>query len=99
MDQAGAKELQHKNQRSVLARPGTVGLLENKKLQTVARAMVPKAIRPVIRRLITGGHVERYKPSEAEITFMRRALESEITACVEAQDIPTEGWKMSLGVS
>ena len=91
-DAGGPAEMQHRNERSVVARPGTVGLLENETLQMLGRVVFPKALRPAVRRWITGGQVERYTPTAAETDFMRAALQDEITACVEDPDIPTENW-------
>jgi len=90
--EAGKAEMQHQNERSVVARPRTVGLLKNNTLQSVGRAIFPKALRPIVRDWITGGEVDRYKPTAAETEFMRHALQDEIQGCVEAPDIPTENW-------
>jgi hypothetical protein len=91
-DEGGKAEMQHRNARSVVARPRTVGLLKNNTLQSMGRAIFPKALRPVVRDLITGGEVDRYTPTAAENDFMRDALQDEILACVEAPDIPTQNW-------
>ena len=91
-DKSEIKELQHKNERSVVARPGTVGVLKNETLKKAGRAIVPKSLRPLVRQWITGGQVGRYKANETEMAFMRDALADEIKACVEAPDIPTENW-------
>lgn len=88
--------LQHSNKRHVMARPATVGALKNKRLRKLGRTLVPKNIRPNVRKLITGGDVERYKINDSEIEFIRDVLENDIQACIASHHIPTENWTLSL---
>lgn len=89
-------DLPHDNKRSVVARPGTVGMLRrNKKLLNLGRTVLPKRSRPAVRKWITGGTVERYEMSEEEYSFIYSVLKDEIKACIEASDIPTENWDVS----
>lgn len=91
-----ASDLQHSNKRRVVARPGTVGLLRNEGLVKLGRTIFPKSTRPIVRKWITGGNVGRYAARDEEIKFIRNSLENEIGACVEANDIPTDNWSVSL---
>ncbi len=94
IEDVGGQELEHQNKRSVVARPGTTGLLENRGLLAFGRALVPKRIRPMVRNWVSGGAVERYVPNDKEVDFICDALTDEIDAFVEAPDIPTERWDM-----
>ena len=91
----GAAELEHSNKRSVVARPAAVKFLKNDRLLNVGRALFPKNVRPVIRKLVTGGEVGRYKICDSEIDFIQNALGEDIQACIDAQHIPTENWALS----
>ena len=95
-DDATEAPLEHQNQRVVLARPGAVGLLRNARLASLGRALVPKTLRPAVRRLVTGPPVERYRPSPEEIDFIVRALKGDIDACIAAPDIPTQHWDTTM---
>jgi hypothetical protein len=88
--------LEHKNQRNVVSHPAALRLLRDERLSNLGRAIFPKPVRPFVRRLITGGSVGRYKPTDAELGFMRHALQDEIDACVAHADIPTGNWTVSL---
>lgn len=88
-------EWEHQNQRSVLARPGAVRFVENDYLRLMGRALVPKFLRPGLRRALTGPPVDRYRPSDEEYGFIQEALADEVAACIDAEDIPTEHWGCS----
>lgn len=89
-------DLQHSNKRSVLARPATVGFLKSERILNLGRALFPKTVRPMVRRLITGGEVGRYEVGAREIDFIRDALSDDMKACVDSHLIPTENWGSSL---
>ena len=89
-------ELNHNNKRSVLARPETVRLIKNDKMLKLGRAIFPKNARPIVRKLITGGEVERYKLKDREINFIKHALRDDMQACIDSHLIPTENWGPSL---
>jgi hypothetical protein len=89
-------ELEHNNKRSVMARPATVELLKNERLQNWGRGLVPKKFRPIVRELISGGEVKRYVIRDREVEFILDALGDDIQACVESHHIPTENWALSI---
>ncbi|MEL6532837.1 MAG: hypothetical protein AAFN09_13590 [Pseudomonadota bacterium] len=99
-DESGAEEMEHRNKRRVVARPERAAILRNKKLTGLARSVVPKGLRPVVRKIVAGAPMERYEPSAEEIGFIRDALADELRACLDATDIPTEHWDLErLGLS
>jgi len=90
--------LQHENKRSVVARPATIGLLKNKRLVDLGRTLFPKNMRPIVKRLITGGEVGRYEIGDREASFMKDALRDDLEACFSSDLIPTEKWASSLAL-
>lgn len=97
-DELAESPLERQNERQVLARPIGVRLLKDERLKSMGRALVPKGIRPTVKRLITGGPIDRYQPNAKEIKFIQSALSDEIGACIEASDIPTEFWDVALSM-
>lgn len=93
------KGLQHSNERSVLARPETIRLLKNEGLLRLGRAIFPRSMRPIIRKSITGGEVDRYEVRHEEVEFIHSVMGDEISACIESRDIPTENWGISFRIA
>lgn len=87
------ERLEQRNARAVYARPQAVGALRNKGLLAVARALLPKGVRPWLRGLLRGKPMDRYEPSPDETRFILDALADDIAACVADPEIPTDHWR------
>lgn len=86
------EQMERQNTRAVHVRPQAEGVLRNRGALTVARALVPKGLRPRIRALLRGKPVARYVPTDAEHAFMRDALGADMALCAADPDIPTDNW-------
>lgn len=84
--------LERRNARAVYANPEAEQVLRNKSALTLARAMVPKKLRPALRGLLRGKPQDRYRPDAAETKFILDALGEDIDACFADPEIPTGHW-------
>ena len=90
--------LPHEN-RSFVPRSASLNALMNADgLVNLARRVVPGGLRSRTRRVIAELNGAVYRPTQAELLHMRRALADDIAWCVADPGVPTNHWDLAKGI-